>query len=259
MVTKPTGRPRGRPKKAKSAKPKGKRGAPKKPLNDDPDRYLLAWTHAMRKLAPEISERRISEFWAIVKSGRVLSGPCEIKGRLVTPSENARALLAGKPFLVQHMNGYGMPDLATNSKYIPAGVGSGVQWHEENAFRPLAQKIRVKYRHKVNKNENWLGEMTNLIILALTRNQEVLEKARELSESIGEKKYFEELLRKILLGQHALFSRVVDFFSYGDTSYWGRNRLKRWPNQSIGVSFGMIEFLPQIDALKRSQGSAPNF
>jgi hypothetical protein len=64
MVTKPTGSPRGRPKKTKEPSPKCSRGRPTKSPKNDPDRYLLAFFQSQYDIAGgKIGRRKIVENW----------------------------------------------------------------------------------------------------------------------------------------------------------------------------------------------------
>ena len=77
MVTKPTGRPRGRPKKQTAPEVKGERGRPPIPFLRDIDRYLVAMVEA-HAIVNNTSERKAAEAIAAFQVGHEVDIPPEI-------------------------------------------------------------------------------------------------------------------------------------------------------------------------------------
>jgi hypothetical protein len=219
MATEPTGRPRGRPKNAKPAKPKGKKGRPKKPLNADPERYSFALLqhHIDRGRAFGLSERSICDLFASITHGI-----------FIETVENSVALLSGKPFAVRFKKNH----------FVQGGEGDS--WRAKNAFRPLADNMYRKFRKLRQDTESakWLDDMSRLWETCFARNPEYLIQAQDLAESLDERPYFEEKMRPILLEQDARFLRVQHFLETGDFGYWAHNRLNYWPKRSVRISYG---------------------
>jgi hypothetical protein len=223
MVTKPTGRSRGRPEKPKELAPKGSRGRPSKLPANDPDRYLLAFLQSQYDLAGgKIGRRKIIETWISFQDGSLYQTP-----------EDASALMQGRPFRVLHKTAF-------RKSGPPANVhGAGAEhWHQRNAFRPRSAAIHSKWLRWKRDFREWLETMSELWTICFSQNSSQLQKARSLAASIDENSYFERIMKPILLGENERFQRLRRFIETGDTTYWDLNRLRRWPEPAVCVNFG---------------------
>ncbi len=184
MVTRPTGKPAGRPKKPRPPiKPKRPRGRPPKPLAADPDRYEIAYFQvaADRGYRAGISERRIAETLAALRHGALVPTP-----------ENLSAMSAGKPYAVR----------------APAWRGreGGFDWRNKNSFRPIADALRLK-AHRMRKDPaadqdaRWLDHMSWAWLICLERYVDLEGLAEYLADAVGEREYFDAWMRPMLRGR----------------------------------------------------------
>jgi hypothetical protein len=81
--------------------------------------------------------------------------------------------------------------------------------------------------------------MSELWTICFSQNSSQLQEARSLAASIDESSYFEGIMKPILLGENERFQRLRRFIETGDTTYWDLNRLRRWPEPTVCVNFGM--------------------
>jgi hypothetical protein len=129
MVTKPTGRPRGRPTKPKAIEPKRARGRPAKTLANDPDRYFFAVAQANIDAGKQhgFAERRIADTYVSLRYGRVLQW-----------SKNLEAFALGHPYQVVFKH---------RLRGLVGAVGEQCAgWLNRNAFRPYADGLRLRLR-----------------------------------------------------------------------------------------------------------------
>ena len=168
MVTPRTGRPRGRPKKAKAPKPPRSRGRPPRWLADRPDRHLLAFAQAALECSRlDISERALTVMFAGLRFGRLILTP-----------ENIEAIARGEPFLV------GMEE--RESRAAKHGCGR----RHENAFHPLGDDIArllrgVRNAPPTDRNRRWLARMTKAWLICMDQRVEDAWLARELAADAG--------------------------------------------------------------------------
>jgi hypothetical protein len=161
MVTKPTGRPRGRPRKTlvRVEMPKRPRGRPHMPVSKDPKRQAYAIYKAGVERAAEagISEQRVAE-----------------------------TLLRGERVCFQ---------LIYDPKAVPARKrwsrlnDESADWRNRNAFRPHADDLRRRVRHiekRGGADREWLRKMVRIWRICLSRDRQLLREAAQLAEEIGE-------------------------------------------------------------------------
>ncbi|MBG0797174.1 hypothetical protein IYX23_05665 [Methylocystis sp. L43] len=184
MVTKPTGRPRGRPRKEQPSLSKGPRGAPKKPLAKDPDRYFLALAqaHVDCGALSGISERRVFEAFCGLRYGVPLG-----------TIENIATMRQGGPFLVVTDKQRGSP---------------GPEWHQKNTFRARADSLRKKLARmrkdpQRDPDARWLAAMSSSWFICLQGFAQSIGFAEFLAESVGEQEYFKRIMRPTLLDRSA--------------------------------------------------------
>ena len=178
MVSKPTGRPRGRPRKAQpTALLMRKRGRPHIPLADHPDRYLLAIlsAHIRIGLRNGLSEGHVLETFAGLWFGQPMLTP-----------ENVDAMTLGDGYRV----------------WLPSFLmgAESSDWRGKNAFRPLAdnwrrtlQKIRTKATD--NPDRMWLAAMTLAWEICFLGDATSRHKALQFAGSVGEASYFERKMK----------------------------------------------------------------
>jgi hypothetical protein len=183
MVTKPTGRPPGRPKKSKAiAIPKQPRGRPVKLLCEDPERYLLSLLQAHIEMGALIgkSDNAIAETFVGMYYGRLLKIP-----------ENIEAFERGEKFRVFMLPG--------DPGFITRGALGGATWRDKDIFRQIAAiKIRylreVRNGHVANPNRRWLAAMTRAWISCYQGMKEDMDLARSFALLAGEGRYFAEIM-----------------------------------------------------------------
>jgi hypothetical protein len=169
MVTKRTGRPRGRPSKTEPPPaPKGKRGRPRTPLAEDEQRYTLAFlhNHINRGRSWGLSERKLVDHFATLRHGK-----------FIPAMENSLALLNRRPFAVQF-----------ERDHFVQGVQDS-HWRGKNAFRPLADNLYRKYRNLCKRPDcaQWLNGMSSLWDMCFEKDPNCLSEAQELAEVLGER------------------------------------------------------------------------
>jgi hypothetical protein len=179
MVTKPTGRPRGRPRKTlvRVEMPKRPRGRPHMPVSKDPKRQAYAIYKAGVERAAEagISEQRVAETFVGIAFGR-----------FVPVASNYEALLRGERVCFQ---------LIYDPKAVPARKrwsrlnDESADWRNRNAFRPHADDLRRRVRHiekRGGADREWLRKMVRIWRICLSRDRQLLREAAQLAEEIGE-------------------------------------------------------------------------
>ena len=181
MVSKPTGRPRGRPRKSVVSLAAGPVGRPFKPLARDPNRWALAFVErAIRAgAAAGYSELRIIDTFVTGQFGRIVETP-----------ENLERLRRDQ-LLYVWMRGSRLPPW--RMKQSPSDRCE--TWRYKNAFRPFIDDLRRKLRRHRGRNDdaNRLRTMADILEICLIGKR--IDKARRLAASIGEAEYFEEKLR----------------------------------------------------------------
>ncbi|HEY8215116.1 MAG TPA: hypothetical protein VIG36_13420 [Methylocystis sp.] len=181
-MTKPAGKPRGRPRKAKAPKPLRRRGRPEKPLSEREDRHALAFIQAaLDRPDLDMSERALTTMLAGLRYGRV-----------VETRENLKAMLKGEPFLVA-MD-------PTESRAVP----DDGRWRHGNAFRPRADDIartlrRARSGSVIDKDRRWLSCMSRAWAICLQRRVDEAWLAAHLAAMAGESEYFEQVMEPILM------------------------------------------------------------
>ncbi len=218
-MTRPTGNRRGRPRKPRPPKPKVKKGRPRKTVKENPERYSFALLqyHIDHGRAFGLSERSVCNTFASMAHGL-----------FVETLENSLALLSRMPFAVQF-----------NETHLFQG-SEGISWRGKNAIRVYADNTYWQFR-KFRQNAasaRWLDGMSRLWEICFCKGGESLIEAQDLAEALGERRFFEERMRPVLLDQDARLLRVRHFFETGDVSHWAHNRLDNWPSRCVRVSFG---------------------
>jgi hypothetical protein len=200
MVTKPTGRPRGRPKKERPPPAPRSSGRPKKALAESADRYFLAIVQANIDKAKEngISERRVVEVYSALRNGMIVDTP-----------ENLTAMLDWKKFEVYFKG--------RRRGCLPDHQNHSGQWHEQDAFRPDADGIRLRLR-KIRNAELpdadwfWLAAMSRAWLICFEGEMRLTTYAEALAAIAGERDYFNRVMKpllvKIFLGK--IFSQASE-------------------------------------------------
>jgi hypothetical protein len=181
MVTKSTGRPRGRPRKSVASPAVRPAHSPSMPLANDPDRWALAFVERGIRAgtAQGISELRIIDTFVSLKRGGLLRTP-----------DNLERFRSGRPFRVW------TPPLRLPPWRVKQGLSDRCEsWRYKNAFRPYVDDFRSKLRRyrKRDDDARRLRTMADIWEICLRGNR--VDKARRLAASIGETKHLEEILR----------------------------------------------------------------
>ena len=181
MASEPIRRPRGRPRKEKTLTLKRRRGAPRKVLTDDPDRYFLALLQAnIDAAAPGgISERRVVDTFASLRYGA-----------LDPTTQNFALMEQGKPFRVHF-------DLSRHKTrgWVGANKSAAKGWLYQNAFRPFADDLRSKVRKirsmpPTHPDRRWLAAMSIAWRICLRGDFRAKDCAEALAGAVGERAYF---------------------------------------------------------------------
>lgn len=182
-MTKPTGRPRGRPKKPKAPKPLRRRGRPGKPFAERDDRHALAFIQAAldRPGLADKSERALTTMFAGLRYGRP-----------VPTRENLERMMRGEPFLVAME--------PTESRAVP----DDDRWRHKNAFRPRADDMartlrRARTASPLDKDRRWLSCMSRAWAICLDRRVDEAWLAEHLAMLAGEAEYFASVMLPILM------------------------------------------------------------
>lgn len=181
-MTKPTGKPRGRPPKPVTPLITRLRGRPRKPLARDSNRYALAIFEAFLRAA---SVRGISELVIVELLAGLAFGE-------ITPENIARAA-RGEAYSVW------MPPFKLDEHNV------GINWRSGNAFRPWADDLRRKLRRlrtAQNEDSEWLRSMSLAWYICLMGGAEYVANARRFAETAGEQEYFEQIMHPELLARH---------------------------------------------------------
>jgi hypothetical protein len=193
VVTKPTGRPCGRPRKYPTAQPKTRsQGRPPKPIAGDPERYRLALAGAVFR---DAVERGISE-------SRAAESLCKFRSMVDTP-DNWDRLFCGEKVDLYAPRRKGSVD-----KWSSGKIG---QWRDGNEFRPYAHDSATKNRRlrvRADHNGYWLQAMILAYLHCLRGDLDRMENARRFAAFCGEARHFEEVMRPMLLRRSA--ARLAD-------------------------------------------------
>jgi hypothetical protein len=195
MVTKPTGRPRGRPRKNGQPKPMGRRGRPRRPVSTDPNRYAFA---IFELCIQDAKKRGISEL-AVVETLVGLAF-----GAVVPTSENLARAAGGVAHRVW-MPPYKLPPWRL--KQDPSEPAEC--WRYGNAFRPWADDLRRNLRRlRKGPDGAWLRAMTSALLLCCEGEIHKIDEACAHAASVGESAYFEEHLRPLMIERRAMIDTV---------------------------------------------------
>lgn len=186
MATKPTGRPRGRPKKEKTTTTAARRGRgrPQKALPDRADRHMLAFAQAALShpgLAA-VSDNRVLEHLVGLRVGWVVPTP-----------KNIAAWRRGKPFLVhiEKRLSRSEPERAVGRRHENAVFALA----DDELGRPLRG---YRTREPDDESRRWLGLMVHCWLICLAADVEEEWFARELAGLAGESAFFENVMRPVL-------------------------------------------------------------
>jgi hypothetical protein len=197
MATPKTDRPRGRPIGSKGG------GRPKKPLADDPWRYLYAAAaeaiERNNQLVRGMSEMKICLIAALFMSGRpmVLSGP--VDGVPIITAPGAPGAKRGPMIALVHER--------SDVRLDP----SSPNWFNRHAFRLEAKNLRDRLnylRDPTNANHRHFAGLA-LIVRMVLSDPERAERAAVIAAEIGETDYFETTVRPLMRGRAA--SRSLGF------------------------------------------------
>jgi hypothetical protein len=184
MVSKPTGRPVGRPKKLIVQTTDKPIGRPRKLLATDVDRYSLAILQAWIDNGAHhgMSERSICDAYASLRFG----SPRRTKDNFVL-------MQCERPFQV----------LFNTNKTRLKGCYQGKEWHELNTFRPYADDFRRKLRKIRNKDRSdvdrrWLAAMSDAWRICFSGDLSTKTHAEALTAVVGERGYFSRVMQPIL-------------------------------------------------------------
>jgi hypothetical protein len=195
--------------------PKRREGRPDKPLCEDPQRYLLALLHAWIERAAKVgvSANRVAE----TLMGRVYGMPLltgyviDASGQRITPRDNIKRLIDGRPFLVQ------LDTVKQRPRGRAFALGDHVPYHkrnykEKNVFRPLADDWLRKLRKILTsrpKDREWLTAMGTATGICHARETVFRELARMEASKAGEMEFFRRTLEPILDGAAPPFEWIT--------------------------------------------------
>jgi hypothetical protein len=208
MVSKPTGRPRGRPPKPREeANTRRQRGRPAgsvKLLSQNPWRYFYALTRTAIEKSRTLngpSALRICDDFAKFMVGRPLkAGEFVVGHEPVTEGFHER-WRRGLPFHVVHRQWDIMPD---HTRAFFKGHGPGDHWWDKDKFRPTAESIRTNLRlwltaPVTNPNRRWLTRMVKIMLICFNGQDEQARLAESMAAEIGETRYFAAQLRPMMI------------------------------------------------------------
>jgi hypothetical protein len=222
MVSKPTGRPRGRPPKPREeANPRRQRGRPAgsvKLLSQNPRRYFYALTQTAIEKSRTLkgtSALSICATFAKFMVGR------PVKVGEVVMSSGVPAIVTehfherwrrGLPFHVVHRQWDIMPD---HTRAFFKGHEPGDHWWDKDKFRPTAENIRTTLRlwrtaPATNPNRRWLARMVKIMLICFNGQDEQAGLAESMAAEIGETRYFAAQLRPIMIEYAAARRAGVD-------------------------------------------------
>jgi hypothetical protein len=207
MVTPRTGRPVGRPRKAKEglpdSAPKRGRGRPKLPLARDSERYFLALVSAhieLGKLKGLVEGYVLEKFVAARYGEAVAKMEIEYRGKRIgltdllsmaraSPNCGPRELRKLEDIERRGADGLvGLPEWKRGRK--------GSESRNTNVFRPIADALRhklhgIRTKPRGDPDKRWLQAMTLAWCPCLCGEQEDVARARRLVDCVGEREYFE--------------------------------------------------------------------
>lgn len=180
MVSKPTGRPRGRPRKVTPTRSESRpRGRPRKPLSDDPDRHWLAFVQAHIPLAKADGFSEADTIRAFI-APRI--------GQFELSEESLVVLNAG----------------GTVPLFTPwtKGREGGSEWRDRNSFNPHIDDVKRKLRRirsTESDDSHWLAAMAIAWFECLQGRSDRADYARALATSKGELTYFQNVMYPLML------------------------------------------------------------
>jgi hypothetical protein len=201
MVTKQTGRPPGRPKKAKGQEvdqtPQRDRGRPAYRISEDPDRRFIGFCQA----TTERQKRTMGD--DSPGMNKLVEGLVVMRYGLIDASkENLDALKRGdRPvrIVVPKESGLRQREKVEFPEY----------WRDKNEARMEADGIMGKLRRIRNErpdapNRVWLATFVKIWIVCLQGDRSLALSAARWAETIGETAYFKAAMRPILIVHAAL-------------------------------------------------------
>jgi len=183
MVTKPTGRLRGRPKSTNTQKTvKRTRGQPQKPISSDPDRYAISTVLAFHSIAKQENGHSLLKICSIIATFHYC--------RMMPTYENITAAISDHP--VQFVNRPGLKRLGHIDAENPE------HWEQRNHINPYASKLKRKvylaFQKQKPEDLKWLEAMTVAIIVCIKANPFMIDTAAQLAASVSESDYFSNRL-----------------------------------------------------------------
>jgi hypothetical protein len=199
MVTKrKPGAVLGRPRKAAVPKlPSGTTGRPAKPTETDPNRYLYVEIQSLisyhEATGTGVSDNRVAETVIAGHYGTPVTTETIIgsDGKPLPPEDNIKAMAEGRPFRV-----YALPKrggILNKGEVCFDAIG----WRNKNIFRPAADDVLHKLRALRAERNLWLMTMDALVNTCWRGTSEdpaVIERCRQMADSIGERRIFEKKL-----------------------------------------------------------------
>jgi hypothetical protein len=208
-MTKSTGGPRGRPRKA--AAPKEPRPCSSRRLAADPDRYLLAITQAVIEAGPRngVSERRIVETFAGLRYGRL-----KVTYRTFEEAKrNLGAAFADNYYEVDFRGGpyklKGWVGEALKACLPGETVSAAPGWLHQTIFRPYADDNlrkrlrRIRAKPPSDPDRRWLAAMVKAWRVCFDGDVRLSGHAEALAATAGELAYFRERMRPMLYAKFA--------------------------------------------------------
>ncbi len=187
MVSKPTGRKRGRPRKPIPLRLNRDRGRPRVTLANDPYRWQLAVLEydALKLIAATgCGVMAAHETLATWRHGKIERTP-----------ENLAKFANGQPYSVW------MPEhkkfRISSDDTFTERQRDGWPWRNKNPFRPIADQLRKKLARYRKQDGARLDIMVQIWGLCLSGPPEAVNEARRLAASIGEGEHFENEMRPI--------------------------------------------------------------
>ena len=185
MVTKPTGRPGGRPRKAAAPKlPSGTTGRPAKPIETDPNRYLYVEIQSLISYhgaattgatANKVAETVIAGHYGTPVTTETIIG---YDGKPLPPEDNIKPMVEGRPFRVYAPERVGLLEKKKERHY-------DAKWRNKNIFRAAVDGALHKLRALRDERNPWLMTMDALVNICLSGVSEdpvVIECCRQMAE-----------------------------------------------------------------------------
>jgi hypothetical protein len=188
-----------------------RRGRPKGPVKDNPDRYLLARIEAeIVRVEGRFSERKVIKTLVAVAIGQA-----------VDTAENRDRIRRGLPFEMNTLPG------RLQARGLQPGRVDDERYRD--AFAPYLDDLRRQLRDlRERKDARGDWHRTMVRVFGLVIDGVSIDNARELAESIGERAFFDERLATLMQKSSQDERRADDSrWFLASLRHWGTGRMAK--------------------------------